>query len=140
MKLQTQPDGYSCGIYSIINALSVYDEELSRLKVGALTDTTKKNGTNERGIQKALCELGYKYRVYKTENPNLAWRWVLRHSINHPLILYVDHDHWLAVAGRVRNKVILLDSYDTAHVVGKKELLERWQDKNYWGMIILKNQ
>jgi ABC-type bacteriocin/lantibiotic exporter with double-glycine peptidase domain len=131
MKIKTQPDNYSCGIYSIINALTVYGEELSREEVKPLTGTTR-NGTDEKGLQKALTELGYKYRVYQTKNKNNAWRWVLNNAKNKPLILYVDGDHWLVAAGRIKNKIILLDSVDNAHIVGKEELLKRW--KPYWGM------
>lgn len=128
MKIKTQPDNYSCGVYSIINALIVYDEELSRKEVQNLTGTTL-NGTSEKGLQKALTKLGYKYRVYDSKNKNNSWRWVLNNSNKKPLILYVDKDHWLVIAGRIQNKVIALDG----HILNKKELLERWDG---WGMSI----
>jgi|WetSurMetagenome_2_1015567.scaffolds.fasta_scaffold08886_6 ABC-type bacteriocin/lantibiotic exporter with double-glycine peptidase domain len=136
MKLKTQPDNYSCGIYSIINALMIYGENLSREEVINLTHTTR-NGTDEKGLINALEELGYKYKIYTTKNKDNAWRWVLSNSANYPLILYVDKDHWLVVAGRIKNKVILLDSVDTAHIVDKQELLKRWQDTNYWGIKVI---
>jgi ABC-type bacteriocin/lantibiotic exporter with double-glycine peptidase domain len=136
MMARTQPDDYSCGIYSIINALIVYGENKSRREVGALTQTTE-NGTDEEGIKQALTELGYKHRVYTSQNGNNAWRWILRHAGFNPLILYVDGDHWLVVAGRIQNKVVLLDSLNNAHIVNKTELLDRWKDKkSYYGISI----
>lgn len=134
MKVKIQPDNYSCGIYSVINALLVYGENLSREEIKPLTGTTSREGTDEKGIQKALTELGYRYKVYTTKKSDNAWRWILNNSKNRPLILYLDKNHWLVVAGRVKNKVILIDSCSSAEIIGKKELLLRW--KPYWGMSI----
>jgi len=114
----------------------VYGEDLSRQEVESLTSTTKRNGTDTAGLKSALTKLGYNYQIYETTIANNAWRWVLTNSINYPLILYVDKEHWTVIAGRIQNKVIMLDSVASALIVGKEELLKRWKDKTYWGMKI----
>jgi ABC-type bacteriocin/lantibiotic exporter with double-glycine peptidase domain len=127
MKIKTQPNNYSCGIYSIINSLIVFGDSKTPEEVGEFTSTTKE-GTDTPGIYNALDNLGYKYKVYKTRNKNNAWRLVLTNSINYPLILYLDKDHWAVITGRIKNKVILIDSFDTAHIDNKQELLARWSN------------
>lgn len=132
MKIKTQPNNYSCGIYSIINSLIVFGDNKSPEEIKEFTHTTSRNGTDEIGIKNALNNLGYTTKEYLTQNKNNAWRWVLNNSINYPLILYLDKkEHWIVVAGRIRNKVILIDSLDTAHIVGKEELLSRWGNQYY---------
>ena len=134
MKIKTQPNDYSCGIYSIINSLMVYGDSKTPEEVNLFTLTTKE-GTDTKGIYNALSNFGYKYRVYKTKNKNNAWRWVLNNSIKYPLILYLDRDHWAVISGRIRNKVILVDSFDTVHIDNKTELLSRWSNLgNFWGL------
>ncbi len=133
MQIRTQPNDYSCGIYSIINSLIVFGDSKSPKEVGEFTFTTE-NGTTEKGIINALNNFGYKTKVYKSSNGENAWRWILNNSINYPLILYVDNDHWIVIAGRISNKVILIDSWEKAEIIGK-ELLERWYcSREYFGI------
>jgi ABC-type bacteriocin/lantibiotic exporter with double-glycine peptidase domain len=134
MKIKTQPNDYSCGIYSIINSLIVFGDSKTPQEVGEFTLTTTE-GTDTKGIYNALDNFGYKYKVYKSKNKDNAWRWVLNNSIMYPLILYLDKDHWAVVAGRIRNKIILIDSFDTAHIDNKEELLTRWNNSgSFWGI------
>lgn len=136
-KIKTQPDNYSCGIYSIINALLVYDDHRNREEIKELSKTTYRKGTDEIGIKNCLTELGYKSREYVTKNKNAAWRWVLKNSISYPLILCTeDNQHWAVVIGRIRNKVILVD-YEDIKIIGKQELLLDWSYKgSFWGLKI----
>jgi ABC-type bacteriocin/lantibiotic exporter with double-glycine peptidase domain len=136
MKIKTQPNNYSCGIYSIINSLIALGDEKSPEEVQELTKTTFE-GTDTKGILNALDGFGYKYRKYNTRDRNSAWRWVLNNSVSYPLILYLDGDHWAVIAGRIQNRVILIDSFDTVHITDKAELLTRWNNYNwYWGLRI----
>ena len=134
--MKYQPDNYSCGIYSIINALEAFGDKKSPIEVKYLTDTNK-NGTSEKGILTALKEFGYKPVEYKTTNPNNAWKWVLNNSINYPLILIVDEwEHWIVVAGRIKNRIIYLDSKEGCFIYDKKSLLDKWSYKGYYGIKI----
>ena len=134
MKIKTQPNNYSCGIYAIINALIAFGDNKSPAEIQEYTNTTYRNGTSEKGIKNALNEFGYKTKEYKTQNKDNAWRWVLNNSINYPLILYLNTDHWAVIAGRIKNRVILIDSYDNPSIDNKEELLEKWYNIWYWGL------
>lgn len=127
-KIRTQPDKYSCGVYAIINSLLSFGDSRRRNQVEKLTSTTWW-GTDEKGIKNALLELGYKVKEYKSRSKQNAWEWTLNNSINYPLILIIDNNtHWVVVSGRIRNKVILIDSKEGVSIVGKKEFFHIWEN------------
>lgn len=136
--MKTQPDEYSCGVYAVINALSAIGDEKSPDEVLEYTETDE-NGTSEKGIKNALEAFGYIVQEYTTHNSNNAWRWVLTNSINYPLILIIEKwNHWVVIAGRLKNKVILIDSdpKNTVAVLGKFELLNKWGYRGFYGIKI----
>lgn len=136
--MQTQPNNYSCGVYAVVNALSAVGENLNPVEVAEYTQTTRA-GTSETGIINALRMYGYQTHEYRTKQPINAWKWVLHNSIQHPLILLVEKwEHWVVIAGRIKNKVMLIDSdpKNSVAVVGKQELLERWGYRGYYGIKI----
>lgn len=134
--MKTQPNNYSCGVYAVINALLTLGDEKSPKEVQELTGTDK-NGTSENGILNALINFGYQPKEYKTNNKDNAWRWVLSNSIEHPLILIVENwEHWVVIAGRIKNKVIWIDSdpKNTVRILNKQELIELWGYRGYYGI------
>lgn len=136
--MKYQPDNYSCGIYSIINALEVYGDRKSRDEVIEVSGTTKE-GTDKYGILNALKEFGYNPIEYKTNNKENAWKWVITNAINYPLILIVDErDHWIVIAGRIRNKIVYIDSSvnEGCFILDKSQLLEKWGYRGYYGIKI----
>jgi hypothetical protein len=135
MKIKTQPDNYSCGIYSIINSLIVYGDSYTREEAKEVSGTTYRNGTSEKGIQHALSCIEYSSKEYLSKQEDHAWRWVLKNSTTSPLILIVDkNEHWRAVIGRIRNKgSIIGDKY--TQIVDKSELLARWKSSDgFYGL------
>lgn len=134
--MQTQPNNYSCGVYAVVNALLALGDKHSPQEVRQYTGTTSE-GTSEHGILNALKAYGYPAKEYVSNQTNPAWRWVLKNSIHYPLILIVEKwEHWVVVAGRIQNKVILIDSdpKNTVEVLSKWELLEKWGYRGYYGI------
>jgi ABC-type bacteriocin/lantibiotic exporter with double-glycine peptidase domain len=127
-----QPNSYSCGAVSLVNAARTLGVELSYDDAKRLTGTTARDGVDERGLINAIAEVGLHYHEYTTSNSQNGWRWLLKWSKTTPLILCLDsYQHWSTVTGRIGRKVILVDprarnGESGVHPIARVDLLERW--------------
>jgi ABC-type bacteriocin/lantibiotic exporter with double-glycine peptidase domain len=108
-----QPDSYSCGACAIHNAMQAlgHDLELDDIQEMAGTD---EDGTDEKGIKRALEQLGYTGEVIASKGDEF-WADVTTAVGNgDPVILSTeDYDHWVTVVGVSGDRVVVFDSENT---------------------------
>ena len=103
MKYQTR--SYTCGPAAVVNALRLYGLQVPELRVSTLAHTTS-DGTDERGLMRALRALGCKPRAVKLTAK-------IRNSIlaGIPLILHLDSElHWVVICGCLGQNFVVFDS------------------------------
>mgnify|MGYP001436808540 CR=1 FL=1 len=141
MELVSQPDRYSCGAASVCNALIALGETPDYENVKTLAGTTYRDGTIGCGIRRALEKLGFRGTNYRSKSGDNAWKFILRHCSQSPIILSVDkfrrsggrwgQSHWVTIVGIIGDRVIVADSGSgdgtaLSIVYDKNQLLERW--------------
>lgn len=98
---------------------------------------TTPDGTDERGMLRAISHYGHKGKEYQAESGKKSWAW-LKNILGRgkPVLLCVDEwDHWVAAVGRLGGKVLIFDpdssggrrkKYSGLVVYDEKDLLGRW--------------
>lgn len=146
MKLQN--DSFSCGVYAVMNAARCFGIILSKKKILKHSNTSYRNGTNEKGILNAL------------QNNNLAgkpftvYEFVAFDKLNkslkndNPVIIYLPkEEHWCTVIGRMNDKYVIYDSDNASwnkrehgvQILTKEELKKRWKaERSFYGIIVSK--
>ena len=130
-----QPNRYSCGTLSVLNAIMSLGGESTYEDVYAAIGTTSRDGTSDDGILSGLSLLGYRGWEYKGKNPDCAWRYVSENCGKTPVILLVDDwKHWIVATSKASRKVVVIDSDPNtrkneagAIVYDKQSLLSRWK-------------
>lgn len=144
-----QTTKYSCGPASIANALKCLGKKVQEKNIIKLSNTTKKLGTDEHGIIKAITELGYNNNSFTTTNNNIAWNWIKKELYNgNPVILCVyNWSHWITAIGIMGDLIILIDPARTKRnkkengilTLNKRDLIKTWknkQSKNFYAIQI----
>lgn len=134
MKLQERK--FSCGPAAIRAALYVLGHNLSEVALRKRAGTTSE-GTDEKGVMRAIRCYGHRPREYQAESRKVAWGW-LKSVLGRgkPTLLCVDQwDHWVAAVGRLGGKVLVFDpdsssgrrkKYSGLEVYTEQELGARW--------------
>lgn len=138
--LSYQTRNYTCGLHAYLNALSVFEIEMSHAEAKKLIGTNSKEGTSQRGLLRGIESAELKATVYRQRNPQTAVRWLWKWSAITPIIVLLDgyltvgSSHWATVTGRIGDKIILVDptanvasGENGVHVLSRGELLERWK-------------
>lgn len=89
----------------MVNALRLYGLQIPELRVATLAKTTS-DGTDERGLMKALRLLGCKPKAVKLTGK-------IHNSINQgmPIILHLDTEgHWVVICGCLGPNFVIFDS------------------------------
>jgi ABC-type bacteriocin/lantibiotic exporter with double-glycine peptidase domain len=138
MKLQN--DSFSCGIYAIINAAKCFDIHLTKKDVVKYSNTTRKNGTSEKGIIRALKNNNFNADDFKFFYKTCALKKINEELENsNPVIISVDNDnHWCVLVGTLGKKYIVFDSDGAKYnklesgiqLVTVSDLVERWANRN----------
>lgn len=112
MRYQTRP--FTCGPAAIANALRIYGRKVPEAQIAKLAGTTA-NGTDDRGIIKALRQLECKPTVV-----GLTSTVRKRVLAGLPVIIHLDEElHWVVVIGCLGRNFIAFDSDPSHH--NKKE-------------------
>lgn len=112
MKLQEDVAG--CGPAALCNALEAAGERLSQEVAYKLTGCTGTRGTNERGLMRAIANLGHRAIQLRESDPGVALmtlRGYLLHGV--PCVVLLDGaGHWGVAAGTLGPRICLVDSAD----------------------------
>lgn len=142
--MKLQPDNYSCGVYSIINAASVLGCDIKKKDILKHSNTTKTNGTDEKGIINALKKL--KFKVYEFHISFDAAIFCLKNLLHDgsPVIVYFDsEEHWCTMIGHIGDKFVLFDSNNKINngvtVLSSRQLKKLWlKDGKCYGIAVSK--
>jgi len=139
--VELQQRKYSCGPAAVRAALYVLGHRVTEAALRKWASTTSE-GTDERGILRAIHHYGHVGREYQTKLGRRSWLWI-RSSIGRgrPVLLCVDQwDHWVAAVGRFGNQILVFDpdssggrkkKYSGLEVYTEVELLNRWEYYEY---------
>jgi hypothetical protein len=130
---QSQPNGYSCGVLVVSNALNALGIPASYEDIKRVSGCTSRYGTTREGVIRALVEFGATGTPYRTRKPDNAWKFVRRWAATTPLICLVDsYQHYFLVSGVIGDRVMVVDSgaYITGNEMGafpydKQQFLDR---------------
>ena len=127
MQLQSAPHG--CGPAAIANALEALGNRVSQDAAATLARTDAE-GTDERGIKRALRMLGFAPQEFSTGDRSAAWHLVCGALLmGYPCLLAVDNDsHWVPALGLLGGMVLVVDSADGGLIqsLEQRALLQRW--------------
>lgn len=135
MKLQER--GYSCGPAALRAALYVLGHNLTETSLRRKSGTTP-DGTDEKGIKRAVAYYGHGSREYNSESMKKSWAW-LKSTVGRgkPVLLCVDGwNHWVAVVGKLGGKLLIFDpdsspgrrkKYSGLEILNEQELGNRWR-------------
>ncbi len=106
-----QAEDFSCGPAAVVNALRSLGIRLTEREVSELAGTTR-SGTDERGIMRALRQLGYGVEELDTLDSDEAWEWLrCQLLVVRPVVLCVENfEHWTSVVSMFGDRVVYVDS------------------------------
>jgi ABC-type bacteriocin/lantibiotic exporter with double-glycine peptidase domain len=135
VKLQERK--YSCGPSALRAALYVLGHNVTEAALRRRAATTR-DGTDERGIIRAVNYYGHNSREYTSESLKRSWAWLKNNvSRGKPVLLCVDGwSHWVAVVGRLGGKLLVFDPdssdgrrkrYSGLEIYNEQDLGARWR-------------
>ena len=134
--MEPQQRRFSCGPSAVRAALYVLGHTISESSLRHWAGTTPE-GTDERGVMRAIHHYGHKTREYQEESIKVSWNWLKTTlSRGRPVLLCVDDwDHWVAAVGRFGGKVMIFDParergrkmYSGLRFYSEQELASRWR-------------
>lgn len=137
--MERQERRFSCGPSALRAALYVLGHTVTEAALRRRAGTTKE-GTDERGMMRAIAHYDHRGREYQVESGRKAWNW-LRSTLGRgrPAILCTDNwDHWMAVVGRLGGRLLVFDpekpnngstrrrQYSGLEIYTEIDLLARW--------------
>jgi len=135
--VKRQEYNWSCGAAAIRNAFRTFNHKVSEVEIRKYAETSKRFGTNEYGIIKAIREWEYKATEHRFNSKVEAWDW-LHETLQqgHPVILAVENwEHWVTAIGSLGpTGVTVFDpsnwkcsvQENSTHIWDKKTLLFKW--------------
>lgn len=135
MKLQER--GYSCGPAALRAALYVLGHNLTEAALRRRAGTTT-DGTDEKGIIRAVTYYGHSHREHNSESMKRSWAW-LKNNISRGkpvLICSDDWSHWIAVVGKLGSRLLVFDpdsssgrrkKYSGLEIYNEQDLGSRWR-------------
>src|SRR6185369_3021310 len=110
--LRLQPNGYTCGPAALRHALLAYGRRVSVRRLAHLAGTEYHKGTDDRQLQQAAIEVGYRIRselFTEPEPASSALKTYLRTGT--PVLLCADrYEHWITAVACTGRHVWICDS------------------------------
>ena len=136
MILRLQERGYSCGPAALRAALYVLGHNLTESSLRRKAGTTP-DGTDEKGIKRAVASYGHTAREHSFNSSKKAWAWLKKTiGTGKPVLICSDSwEHWMAVVGTLGGRVIVFDPYrqqgkrrrySGLKIYNELELTSRW--------------
>lgn len=152
--MRLQIDDYSCGPCAIVNALAAIGITAPISKVARLAGTDAEKGTDENGVMNALAKLSVEHVALRFPDDASTWAGVTQAlDAGSSVVMCVDGvDHWIAIIGRIGDRVVAFDSQRTADnlrengvcVYDEVELAERCRDSRdrswHYGVRLLRRR
>ena len=135
--MELQERGYSCGPSALRAALYVLGHNVTEASLRRWSGTTPE-GTDEKGIIRAVKHYGHGAREHNSESLKRSWGW-LKDTVGRgkPVLLCVDEwNHWIAVIGKLGGKLLVFDPdsspgrrkrYSGLEVYSEQDLGMRWR-------------
>lgn len=122
--MKYQSTSHGCGPAALCNALACLGIDKTEAELARLAGTTKKNGTDEKGLMKAIEALGLEWVEMKNSS---KFRKAL--MAGHPVIVIINsNEHWVTLIGRIGRKFVVADPDGSD--LKKGEMGVRVVDKN----------
>lgn len=151
--MELQEKKFSCGPSALRAALYMMGRTVTEAALRKWAGTTP-DGTDERGMLRALSHYGVRGKEHQLESAKESWKWLRRKlSRGRPVILCVDSwQHWLTVVGTIGGKVLVFDpdstgnrrkKYSGLRLYTETELAARWAYSDeetkrnvYYGIVV----
>lgn len=125
-----------CGLAAAANALECLGVAVDQEHLATLCHVTKKHGTSEQEVMRALLASGAKVSPWTSRGQRSSWNWLqgFLHDAG-PVILSVDHEqHWVTAIGLLNWTTVWV--FDPATDVGLQqygwaEMVARWRLGNH---------
>lgn len=135
--MEFQERNYTCGPAAVRAALYFLGHNVQEATVRKWAKTTPKDGTDEKGILRALNHYGHKGVEYQSPASRKSFQWLKENiSKGHPVLLCVDSwNHWVSAVGLFGSEVIIFDpnkpagkqrKYSGLKTYKRQDLLARW--------------
>jgi ABC-type bacteriocin/lantibiotic exporter with double-glycine peptidase domain len=119
-----------CGPTALYNALHALGLRRTPQELAVLCRTTAQDGTSSAKLLAAVRKLELSaWRIRETRDQAALGLMLYALENGRPLVCVVDRgEHWVAVVGRLGNRVLVADSADNALILsyGLEEWLARW--------------
>lgn len=108
--MELQERLYSCGPAAVRAILYILGHNATEAAIRKRSGTTPE-GTDEKGIIRAIHHYGHKTKEYQSETRKVSWGWLKTElGRGHPVLLCANNwGHWLAAVGLLGGKVIIFD-------------------------------
>jgi ABC-type bacteriocin/lantibiotic exporter with double-glycine peptidase domain len=154
-----QKEDFDCGPASLVNAAAALGRKISIERAALFAGTSPKDGTDEKGILRALGRMGLEGEELHTSHQADAFRWLCQQiGLGRPVILAVEGDsHWASVVGVLGgDRVVYVDSADYrenrrengTYVFSKRKLARLWKARregtrkipSYYGIAVKRKE
>ena len=109
--MKMQRDKFSCGTFAVLNALAAVGKRATEKRVRVDAGTTRAHGTTDHGIRQALDRQGFTGSNLPTSADAFWSELTVAMTAGDPCILLVDDaEHWVAVIGKIGQRVLVFDS------------------------------
>lgn len=135
--MELQERAYSCGPAAIRSALYVLGHTVREATIRRWARTTPQDGTDEKGVMRAVHHYNHKTKEYQSESSRKSWQW-LKYTLGEgkPVLLCVDSwNHWVAAIGTLGGQVMIFDPdkdpkakrrYSGIRLYNQQDLTYRW--------------
>jgi ABC-type bacteriocin/lantibiotic exporter with double-glycine peptidase domain len=117
--------------------LYVLGHNVTEAAIRRVAGTTPKDGTDEKGLIRAINHYGHSTKEFKDQSGKRAWGFIKSSlSRGRPVLLCVDGwGHWVAAVGSLGGKVLVFDpekipgkryKYSGLRVYNEEQLRSRW--------------
>jgi hypothetical protein len=127
-----------CGLAAASNALELIGIHRDQEELATLCHVTKKHGTDEHEVMRALMACGAKVSPWSSRRKKLSMQWLQSSLLNTgPVILAVsDEQHWVTVIGSLTQTTFLVFDPATGEGLGHyhwDEIAAWWRVSNHRG-------
>lgn len=153
-----QLEDYDCGPASLVNCAAAFGRKISLKRACKLAGTTE-DGTDEKGMLRALSKLGFEGTEFQTSSQVDALRWLKAQLLqgNVAILIVEKNGHWATTIGLLgSDRVVYVDSADYqknrrengVYVFSQRKIAALWKARkegrprvpNYYGISVRRKE